>query len=62
MSKKPALIKTYGRHKYRTVKAQTWLSPEEAIYSPFENQEQHAFPSKIESASSNVSRPKTTLW
>ena len=38
MPKRPLVVKTYGRHKYRTVKAQSWLSPDETFLSPFADQ------------------------
>ena len=38
MSKRPLVVKTYGRHKNRTVKAQSWLSPDETFLSPFGDQ------------------------
>ena len=64
MSKKPLVVKTYGRHKYRTVKAQTWLSPDETFLSPFGRaRDQTRFPSKFESASSkNNFKPKPSKW
>ena len=59
MSKKSRVVKTYGRHKHRTVKAQIWLSPDENVHSPFGN----GFPSKIEASSSkNVFKPKSSKW
>lgn len=61
MSKKSAVVKTYGRHKYRTVKAQIWLSPDDDFRSPFGNA--NRFPSEIEAASStNVFKPKSSKW
>lgn len=59
MSKKSRVIKTYGRHKHRTVKTQIWLSPEENVHSPFGD----GFLSKIEASSStNVFKPKLSKW
>ena len=59
MSKKSRVVKTYGRHKHRTVKAQIWLSPDENVHSPFGN----GYPSKIEASSSkNVFKPKSSKW
>ena len=61
MPKKAAVVKTYGRHKYRTVKAQNWLSPDEDFRSPF-GKPSH-FPSKIEGGcSTNIFKPKSSQW
>jgi len=63
MAKKATVVKTYGRHKYRTVKAQIWLSPDEDFRSPFGKESRFNFPSKIEDASTaNIFKPKSSQW
>ncbi|XP_044172432.1 homeobox protein Hox-D4-like [Acropora millepora] len=59
MPKRPLVVKTYGRHKYRTVKAQSWLSPDETFLSPFGDQSR--LPSKFEFNTSDTNlKPKTS--
>ncbi|KAK2572320.1 Serine/threonine-protein kinase haspin [Acropora cervicornis] len=61
MPKRPLVVKTYGRHKYRTVKAQSWLSPDETFLSPFGDQSR--LPSKFEFNTSDTNlKPKTSRW
>ena len=61
MPKRPLVVKTYGRHKYRTVKAQSWLSPDETFLSPFGDQSRLSSKFEFNTSDTNL-KPKTARW